>query len=404
MDQAFPPTRRPSLERFKPVAGLYLHTPFCFHKCHYCDFYSITDANGDRQAAFINALLLEIQSADEQHPLRPKTLFVGGGTPTLIEASHWGRLLQYLHEASILDRVTEFTVEANPETIDESLMHLLAQGGVNRISIGAQTFWPHHLKTLERWHEPENVARAVARIRQAGVNEINLDLIFAIPGQTLSELNADLDKALSLAPTHLSCYSLIYEPNTAMTQRLKAGEFQPLDQELERDMYARVMAHLHEAGYEQYEISNWAKRPETVNDSHDPAQTPSPHRCQHNMNYWTHANWLGCGPSAASHFDGVRWKNEAHLGRYLAGSPHPPIVEWEQLPADRRLGEQLMLGLRLNEGVARSWLEANLTRSDPRHVEINELTDRGLLEQTKKYLRLTKQGRFVADAVIARLL
>jgi len=417
------------------IRGLYLHTPFCFHKCHYCDFYSIADppqagaeAAFDRQQAFATALLAEIDLFSEEClDLTPDTVFIGGGTPTLLADRLWERILGHLGGRGWLDRIAEFTVEANPETVSADLMAILRAGDVNRISIGAQTFNPRHLQTLERWHEPESVARAVGHVRGAGIHEINLDLIFAIPGQTLRDVETDVDIALSLRPTHLSCYSLIYEPNTAMTQRLKMGQFEPAAEELEREMFALVQHKLAGAGFEHYEVSNWARVPTPLPSREGPFPTPLPsreglgegqteqmprtqlsnlhsHRCRHNLIYWHNENWLGAGPSAASHVAGVRWKNEPHLGRYLAGSPRPPLAEYEQLPPARVLGEQLMLGLRLLEGVRRTWLSENIPPDDPRHTTIGELTDLGLLEITPTHLRLTSEGLFVADAVIAKLL
>jgi len=407
-----------------PVAAIYLHTPFCFHKCHYCDFYSLVDdPDHDRQSAFMAALCREIAHVGQITTVTPQTIFIGGGTPTLLRPSLWQNLLQALHAACSLDRLTEFTVEANPETVDLSLMQLLRDGGVNRVSIGAQSFDEVLLKMLERWHEPASVARAVRTVRQAGIDNINLDLIFAIPGQTLAMLQADLDRALTLEPTHLSCYSLIFEPNTAMTQRLKMGQVQRVDESLERDMYALVMDKLQAAGFEHYEVSNWARkgpgaegqRPREVAKSETNGRShplghwpsafgPSSPACLHNLLYWTDANWLGLGPSAASHVDGHRWKNEPHLGRYIEQAPLAPTMEHERLPPDQRIGEQFMLALRLRQGASLAWIDANLPEDDPRHGVIDELIALGLLERTSTHLRLTRQGLFVADSVIAKLL
>lgn len=375
----------------EPVAGLYLHTPFCFHKCHYCDFYSIvdpTDPAQDRQTQFVDALIAELTQAASVTPLRPRTIFVGGGTPTLLREPLWERLLSTLRELGVLQDVREFTVEANPETVSPSLLRLLADGGVNRLSIGAQSFDPTLLKMLERWHEPASVGRAVAMARDAGIGEVNLDLIFAIPGQTRALLDTDLNAALALEPTHLSCYSLIFEPNTAMTQRLRMGQIAPAEEDLERAMYAQVIERLDAAGFAHYEISNWART------------TP----CAHNLVYWHNENWLGCGPSAASHIEGHRWKNVPHLGKYIDGTPLPPTMDHERLDADRHIGEALMLALRLREGAPLTWLAQHLPPQDSRHTVINELIGLGFLERTDTHLRLTHQALFVADSVIAKLL
>src|SRR5690606_13555282 len=203
-----------------------------------------------------------------------------------------------------------------------------------------------------------------------------------------ADVAADLDAALMLEPTHLSCYSLIYEPNTAMTRRLERGQVEPVDEELERDMYARVNDRLGETGLIQYEISNRAKlRP-----------------CEHNLIYWRNENWLGCGPSAASHVDGHRWKNEPHLGRYIERAPLPPTMDHERLDNERRVGEVLMLALRLREGASLRWIDDHVSPDDPRRATIDELIGLGYLDRTATHLRLTHKALFVADSVIAKLL
>lgn len=399
------------------VHGLYLHVPFCFHKCHYCDFYSLVEPAGkpDRQEDFTDALIAELEHQTAVYQPRPQTLFVGGGTPTLLRTELWLRLLEAMRRAGVMADIAEFTVEANPETVTPELVAVLAAGGVNRVSMGAQSFSPEQLKTLERWHDPDTVPTAMAIVRDAGIRNINLDLIFAIPGQTLDGLDRDLDAALALGPTHLSCYSLIFEPHTPLTRKMKLGRISPVGEELERAMYERVIDRLDAAGFEHYEISNWAKRCEMFDDqcsidkSFDRMDTLNiEHRtsniCIHNLTYWHNRNWLGIGPSAASHIDGRRWKNEAHLARYLAGSPTPPTVDHEDLPERQRIGEQIMLGLRLRQGLALDWVSEHIPPIDPRHTTIDELIQIGMLERTNTNLRLTHQGLFLADSVIAELL
>jgi oxygen-independent coproporphyrinogen-3 oxidase len=203
---------------------LYLHVPFCFHKCHYCDFYSIVDTR-DRQGEFTKRLIAEVRALAKatQRP-RLATIFVGGGTPSLLAVGLWQELLAALAEAFELSGLVEFTVECNPETVSAELMAVLAAGGVNRVSIGAQSFHAQHLKTLERWHDPANVFKAVELARAVGIARQSMDLIFAIPGQTMTEWDADSKAALGAGTTHLSCYALTYEPNTAMTARMKSGK------------------------------------------------------------------------------------------------------------------------------------------------------------------------------------
>lgn len=372
------------------VASLYLHVPFCFHKCHYCDFYSLVDRPGqDRQPAFTDALIAEVRRRSRQVTLAPRTIFVGGGTPTLLAPPLWRKLLGCFDEIGLLKHALEVTVEANPETVTGELAEVLAAGGINRVSLGAQSFDPRHLKTLERWHDPASVSRAMQAFRSAGITNLNLDLIFATPGQTLDDLDRDLDAALTLEPDHLSCYSLIFEPGTPLTKKRDLGRIACAEESLEAALYRRVIERLADAGYEHYEISNWAR---------------SGRRCAHNLAYWHNHHWLGCGPSAASHVAGRRWKNVPHLARYLAGSPTPPVQDVEQLDADAAVGEALMLRLRLLEGAPLDWLNPLLQDDADRQAEIDHLVDLQVLERTASHLRLTPRGLMVADSVIARLL
>jgi oxygen-independent coproporphyrinogen-3 oxidase len=371
------------------IHAAYIHVPFCFHKCHYCDFYSFVETRG-REQIFVDRLIAELRAFRGRFTGRVETIFVGGGTPTLLSAELWEGLLAAIHENIAMVPPCEFTVEANPETVTEVLARVLVAGGVNRVSIGAQTFNPVHLKTLERWHDPRNVGRAVGMLRDAGIENINLDLIFGIPGQTLEEWRTDLDAALSLSPEHLSCYSLMYEPNTPLTQKLKAGLIQRVDEDVEAAMYERTMDVLADEGYEHYEISNWAK-PER--------------RCRHNLVYWLNRNWWAFGPSASGHVDGVRWKNLPRLADYLERSPWALITDVEELDGDGRVGEELMLRLRLIEGIPVADLKSLLARgSDRRAVEIDRLTKEGLLERAHARVRLTRRGVLLADSVISALL
>ena len=379
------------------IGALYLHLPFCFHKCHYCDFYSVVDQKEDRQEAFTTALIHELERRCDEATLKPVTIFVGGGTPTYLRPPLWARLLEAMHRRGVLDRVTEFTVEANPETVTPALMRQLAQGGVNRVSIGAQSFDRGSLAALERWHDPDNVPRAVDACRAAGLTNFSLDLIFAIPGQTLDMLDTDLDRLLQLRPRHLSTYGLTFEPQTPLAARLRVGQVTEVDDDTQRAMYGRVLDRLEAAGFERYEISNWAKQAGA-------GDRPGANRCRHNLAYWHNENWLGLGPAAASHIGGRRWRNAPNLTTYLATSPRPTTADHEALPPEDRVGERLMLGLRLAEGVARAWLDEHAPAASRRGRAIAEMVDLGMLTWTPTHLRLTRRGLFVADSVIAKLL
>ena len=380
--------------------ALYLHVPFCFHKCHYCDFYSVVNSNrtdASRQAEFTDALLRELRWwADRSGgALRPRTIFVGGGTPTLLRIPHWQRLLDALRAHGIMDSVTEFTVEANPETVTPDLMHTLHAGGVNRISIGAQSFNPDMLRTLQRWHDPASVPRAVATVRAAGIDHINLDLIFAIPGQTPDLFDADLDAALALHPTHLSCYALTFEPNTPLGKRHELGRITPMAEGLDAAMYAHAMQRLGGEGgkggegYEHYEVSAWCR----------PGR-----QCQHNLTYWQGGNWLGLGPSAASGLGNRRWKNRGHLSAYAHASPNPPRSEDDTLDHHARIAERLMLGLRLRNGLDRSWFDAIAPIGSDRHASLEAMIDLGFIHRDAHRVRLTTRGLMVADGVVGQLL
>ncbi len=371
------------------VEGLYLHVPFCFHKCHYCDFYSVVD--DDRHAAFVRRLAGELAGLGELTDSSLRTVFIGGGTPTLLSPDLLRRVLAAVGDAFDLTRCEEWTVEANPETIDAGKAAVMRAAGVNRLSIGAQSFDPRHLRTLERWHDPSNVRRAVELTRAAGIDNISLDLIFGVPGQSLDDWRADLDAALALRPDHLSCYDLTYEPNTAMTKKRDLGRLEPIDEQLETQMFEATIAHLTAAGYVHYEISNFARR-----------SGAGSRRCRHNLLYWEGGNWLAAGPGASGHVAGLRWTNAPRLGDYLDARAGAPACDVEELDADLRLGEQLMMRLRLIDGVPLNWLAHVLDQ--PRCETMDRLVDAGLLERTSTHVRLTRRGLLIADSVVGELL
>jgi oxygen-independent coproporphyrinogen-3 oxidase len=369
---------------------LYAHVPFCFHKCHYCDFYSLVDTR-DRQAAFTRRMVEEIEAARPYLLAPVRSIFVGGGTPTLLEPELWGDLLDAIGRGVPGVDAAEFTVEANPETVTPGLLAVLIGGGVDRVSVGAQSFEPAHLETLERWHEPASVERAVTLVHAAGIDDVNLDLIFGIPGQTLAEWERDLDRAMDLGPTHLSCYGLMYEPGTPLTTRMRRGEIVPAPEDLQAEMYDAAQDRLAAAGFEHYEISNWAQ---------------PDRQCRHNVAYWTNASWWALGPSAAGHAAGWRWRNTPRLTDYLESGPLAPIDSVERLEPDGRVGEELMLRLRMIDGVPTDRLETLLARGRrgaERAEAIARHVDAGLLARTDTHVRLTRRGRLLADTVLCDL-
>ena len=378
-------------ERPFPVDAAYLHVPFCFHKCHYCDFYSIVDSD-DRQAAFVDRITSELASIGPKVEGALSAVFIGGGTPTLLEPDLLARLLEQVREHLPLASDLEWTVEANPETVDPTIAAVLVAGGVNRVSIGCQSFQPDLLRTLERHHDPSSVARAVEHFEVAGLHEFNLDLIHGVPGSTLEQWVDDLDQALALQPTHLSCYGLQYEPNTPMTRKLELGRIERLDEDLEARMYEHTCRLLGDQGFEHYEISNWCR----------PGRD-----CRHNLVYWRSGNWLAFGPSASGHLEGTRWKNVPRLGEWLDSDPWTRVVDVERADESGRVGEYLMLELRLLKGMTHGRLEQLLGRSDPggrRRTVIEQGLVRGLLESTDDGLRLSDRGILLSDSLLSELI
>jgi len=379
----------------KSVQSLYLHIPFCNHKCHYCDFYSLVDLQ-DRQEAFTARLIQEL------HALAPSagsldSVFVGGGTPTLLAVPLWEQLARALRESfDIAPDRTEFTVECNPETSSADLFEVLAAAGVNRLSVGMQSFDRQQLQTLERRHDPENVVRTFELARAAGINRLSGDLIYAVPGQSLDAWDRDLSTALALGTDHLSCYNLTYEPKTAMTARLERGQFEPCDEDLEIEMFERTAARLADAGFERYEISNYAR----------PGQA-----CRHNLAYWRQQDWLAAGPSASGHAAGHRWKNLGHLDTYLSFSHagFAPIGDHESPDPARAVRERIMTGLRLAEGLDRGLImlqaENAIAGSAARlETEIRNCVDEGMLTPDRSRLRVSERGILFADGLAGRLM
>ncbi len=389
-----------SLTDSTPSRSLYIHVPFCFHKCHYCDFYSIVDPR-DRQEPFTERLLRELAALAPLTRSQPlHTIFIGGGTPTLLRPHLWSRLLATLNTHFDLSRIRaghgEFTVECNPETATQELFDILRHGGVDRLSLGAQSFNPSHLKTLERWHDPANVARAITLAKSTGIARQSIDLIFAIPGQTLDDWRSDLDAALALGVDHLSCYSLTYEPNTAMTARLKRGEFEAADEDLEVEMHHETLRTLRAAGLDRYEVSNYAR--------------PGQESC-HNLAYWRQHQWLAAGPSASAHVAGHRWKNTPRLDNYLDidDAGFATIQDLETPDPRRALAERIMTGLRLREGLDRAHtLDAAERVTPTSRAKIAQVLDRlthtGWLQPDEGRLALTDEGFLFADSAAAELM
>ena len=371
------------------ISGLYIHVPFCFHKCHYCDFFSIV---GDEKAqeTFVHRLLLEIKTVGQYINDPISTIFIGGGTPTLLEGHLLSQVLDAISENFTFAEEYEWSVEANPETVTADIASRLIAGGVNRVSIGAQSFDEQCLKTLERWHNPESVVRSVQFLRDAGIENLSLDLIFGIPNQSIKVFREDLLLAINLGPEHISSYSLTYEPNTPLTVKQQRGKIQKIDEDLELQMFEETMEILASNGYEQYEISNYAK-PER--------------QCKHNLLYWNNGNWWPLGPAASGHLAGRRWRNVPRLSLYNKHVGLPPIEDVELFSPCGQAGETFMLGLRLREGIPKNRVDRLLSVKDGgwRAEIIKKHVQDGLLAWSPN-LHLTIRGIMLADTVIGELL
>ncbi len=375
-----------------PIYALYVHIPFCFHKCHYCDFYSITRQTPERMEGFVDLILREAEMWKDR-TVSPKTIFFGGGTPTLLPVASMGRLLEGLKRRLDLTGVDEWTVEANPATVTDEYCRILRASGVNRISFGAQSFDPKDLKQLERHHNPADVPRSLDLARQAGFERLNLDLIYAIPGQTLESWEKTLEKAIALGTSHLSCYGLTFEPNTPIAVRRRLGQLQQAEETLELQMLRHTRQRLQAANMPAYEISNYAAAGQ---------------ECRHNLAYWTGDNYLSLGPSAASHIEGWRWRNAPHLGEWesAVASDNLPAIEVERLSPRHRAAELAMLLLRLSRGLNFADF-ANRTKFDARALwqeTIDRYSTAGLLEVDSTSLRLSDSGLAVADSLASEFL
>jgi len=357
------------------VPGLYIHIPFCVRKCDYCAFYSEVSNNLKKQEQFFQSLEIEIKNLNPRYPdFSPETLFVGGGTPTAPEF----QCLETFFPTLGKFQPKEFSVEVNPGTVDEAKLSLLRRSGVNRLSIGVQSFDFQCLETLGRIHSAEQAEEAFCLARAAGFDNISIDLMFGTPGQTLVMLNADLDRALALGPEHIAIYNLMYEEGTPLMERDPVR----LDEELEREMYDQICVRLKEAGFVHYEISNFAK--------------PG-FECRHNLLYWTGGEYIGCGPSAHSHWNGTRWANVADLDDYCASGPRREFEE--TLDPDAKDRETLVMGLRLLDGVEVSPELFEMQRSCFQGLE-----KEGLLVIEGCRVRLSEEALFISDAVFSELI
>lgn len=380
----------------RPPFGIYLHVPFCTVRCGYCDFntYTATElgpvggAKGASVATFVDAAIGELdlaaRSVGTDRPV--STVFVGGGTPTLLPPQDLVRFLDAVRERWGLDDDAEVTTEANPDSVTEESLRVLADGGFSRVSIGMQSAVPQVLATLDRTHDPANVAKALAAARAAGL-AVSLDLIYGTPGESLEQWRTSLEAALALEPDHLSAYALTVEDGTKMAARVRRGELPMPTGDDEADKYELADELLAAAGYGWYEISNWARTPAD--------------RCRHNEAYWRSHDWWGVGPGAHSHVDGERWWNLKHPATWAkALAEGDPVAEREVLTAEQRADEDVLLGVRLVDGLPTDRLTPQGRRA------VAGLVADGLVEGRAAIggrVVLTRRGRLLADTVVHHL-
>ena len=387
------------------VTSLYVHVPFCAQKCVYCAFYSEA-SSGELVNRYTAALVRELELV--HHDLRPQTVFFGGGTPSLLNLRQWESVLRTMEKLNLLG-ADEFTVECNPATVSTDKAKLFRDFGINRISMGVQSLDASLLDRLGRIHSREMVFKSFDTLRRAGFENINLDLMFAIPSQTMDIWRATLNEAMAMQSEHLSSYEVIYEDDTPLYEQLKAGEFS-VDEDLACEMYEELIARALNGGFHQYEIANFARHsdPSAPNSESPPLTQPliqpliPSHACQHNVNYWRGGSYHGLGPSATGYVRGVRTKNWSNTQLYCdqLEKGRRAIESSEELTPLRRAGEIAAFGLRMNAG----WpFEAfqRTTGFDLRKEwasEMDQLAERGWAAKAADRFHLTHQGLRFADA------
>jgi len=380
--------------------GFYVHVPFCSVRCGYCDFntYTLTELgpHGAGVTTYAEAALSEVELAarvlgSDDRPLPAvDTVFVGGGTPTMLAASDLVRVLHGIRDRFGLADDVEVTTEANPDSVTPQVLETLRAGGFTRVSLGMQSAVPHVLKTLERTHDPRNVESAVRAAKQVGL-QVSVDLIYGTPGESLDDWRVSLEEAVALEPDHISAYALVVEQGTKLAAQVRRGLVVMPDDDDEADKYELADRVLSGAGFQWYEVSNWATRRAA--------------RCRHNEGYWAGGDWWGIGPGAHSHVGGVRWWNVKHPSAYAGrlSDGQSPGAGRELLTDEQLYDERVLLGSRLVGGLPVADL-----RAEGRHAVAGLIAD-GLIEPApaldqRRSVVLTLRGRLLADTVVRRLL
>ena len=376
--------------------GIYVHVPFCTVRCGYCDFntYTLTElgVDGASVGTYADVALLELELASRVLGSRApvvQTVFFGGGTPTVLAASDLVRVLDGIRARFGLADGAEVTTEANPDSVTPQSLRTLAAGGFNRVSVGMQSAVPHVLATLERTHDPANVARTVEAAKAAGL-KVSVDLIYGTPGESLLDWRASLEAAIDLEPDHVSAYALVVEEGTKLGAQVRRGQVPAPEDDDEAAKYELADQTLSSAGFGWYEVSNWARR--------------GADRCRHNEGYWTDGDWWGVGPGAHSHVGGVRWWNVKHPNAFATrlGDGLSPAAGRELLTDEQRYDERVLLGVRLVDG-----LPIEVLRPEGSSAVAGLIAD-GLVDGPSalrpRRVVLTRRGRLLADTVVRRLL
>ena len=371
----------------KPTSA-YVHIPFCTQICYYCDFSKVFIKNQPVDS-YLEHLIEEYDSYDIQ---KLRTLYIGGGTPTALSAPQLAFLLEKLTDKLDLSYLEELTIEANPGDLDQEKIAVLKDSPVNRVSLGVQTFNDRMLKQIGRSHTEKDIYENISNLKKAGFDNISIDLIYALPKQTMEDVKINVAKAISLDIPHMSLYSLILENHTVFMNRMRRGKLPLPKEDLEAEMFEYIIAELEKAGFEHYEISNFSK--------------PG-FESRHNLMYWDNAEYYGIGAGASGYVDGVRYKNHGPIRHYLqaveAGNAR---VQEEMLTLKEKMEEEMFLGLRKKSGVSKKRFEEKFGLSFEDHygAVVSELTDQGLLVPDRDIVRMTKQGLFLGDTVAEKFI
>ncbi|HEL0621276.1 TPA: oxygen-independent coproporphyrinogen III oxidase [Streptococcus equi subsp. zooepidemicus] len=371
----------------KPTSA-YVHIPFCTQICYYCDFSKVFIKNQPVDA-YLEALIKEFESYQISSL---KTLYIGGGTPTAITAKQLDYLLSHLQQHLQLDQLEEFTIEANPGDLTEDKIAVLRQSAVNRISLGVQTFNDKQLKQIGRSHTEAQIYATIASLKEAGFQNMSIDLIYALPGQTIQQVKENVAKALALDIPHLSLYSLILEHHTVFMNKMRRGKLQLPTEDLEAEMFEYIISEMEANGFEHYEISNFTK--------------PG-FESRHNLMYWNNDEYFGCGAGASGYLNGIRYRNRVPIQHYLkAVADGNARLSEEVLTKEEMMEEELFLGLRKKSGVSVSRFQEKFGLSfESRYGSVvRELQAQGLLVKDKDFVRMTKKGLFLGDSVAEKFI